>query len=97
MKSIDRIAIFFAILLVSVSVVPAFAGSPADTVEDPLSHAEADAGAADNLLSDEPPSDQTGSGDDSSGVDEGPPDQDIVPDAGEDDDTSSTRRRKKEP
>lgn len=90
MKSIDRIAIFFAILLVSVSVVPAFAGSPADTVEDPLSHAEADAGAADNLLSDEPPSDQTGSGDDSSGVDEGPPDQDIVPDAGEDDDTSST-------
>lgn len=49
MKSIDRIAIFFAILLVSVSVVPAFAGSPADTVEDPLSHAEADAGAADKI------------------------------------------------
>jgi len=91
MKSIDRIAIFFAILLVSVSAVPAFAGSPADTAEDPLSLAEADAGAADNdnQLSDEPLSEQTGSGDDSSGVDEGPPDHDIVSEAGEDDTSSA--------
>ena len=79
MKSIDKVAIFFAILLVLASAVPALAGSSADdTGGTPLS-AEVDTGN-DSQLSNEPLSEQTDLGDDASGVDGGLPDQDVIPD-----------------
>ena len=91
MKNITSIAVIFAILLVSASAVPVFAGSPADTPGAPSSLVGADAGVVenDNLLSEEPLLEQTASDDDSSGVSGDPPDQDTVPDAG-DDGTPST-------
>ena len=94
MKIMDRIAVILAILLVSVSVVPALAGSPVDTPGDPLAgsdqQTEAGAGATgdDSQPPDEPFPEPTGPEDDSSGPDESLPGSDDSSDD-EADDTPS--------
>ena len=79
MKIMDRIAIFFVILLVSASAVPAFAGSLGDAPDAPSIEgalgAEAGAGAADNdsRLPDEPLLEPVSPGEDSGGLGEDTP------------------------
>lgn len=86
MKIMDRIAIFFVILLVSASAVPAFAGSLGDAPDAPSIEgalgAEAGAGAADNdsRLPDEPLLEPVSPGEDSGGLGEGTPAPDGPPD-----------------